>query len=911
MSLRNRHRFSLAVVTAAVVMSATATRASLVQIPPSGSPPSASFDSGALQRVAPSATPPTLLQGLQGYTLVAGKTSALRVYLDDPAIYGATHELLVVLVRPDGGIATLSWSGDEIRAVLPRANAPIVPASLVVRIPGTAIDLVGRYRIEIFLRNQDGQVLYDAAIGAIDALATKDVRVAVDRIWSGFPTKPGEYQAAIDGLDLMSSIWPVRDGIAEFDLSDTAGIRYMLNDNPQQFDAHLGPFFDSAHFRAPGLDFADLGIAYRFPNDGEGSGANASHIHNGLRFSVVVWGAPLGWTYSHESAHIQGLVPPESPHYDGGVHSGDQFIDVADAALGYDPRRHRPWSDTMFDIMFYAGSGNEDSYGLSSWDWEFIRQSLLSLPSTGPTGPVFDWTVLGGSNSFIATAANVDGRREVFALAGGTLNGRSQSAPGGSWNPWAPLSGSGNQGPVEAIRMGDGRLAVFMRAADQSVLHATQTTPGGTWSGFTSLGATTFKGFAVTDNADGRLEVVGVGNDGQLYTNQQTSVGGAFGGWIARGGVSISSRVAAARNADGRVEAFVVGGDGVVYHQWQTVAGGTTWSGYASIHQAGVFDSAVDVAAAPDELGQLTVAIVRSDGSVAVSSQSGPGGGFVTKVPLGGTGAQAGLALARTTDDRLEIFVTRVGATLWHRQQSIGADNTSWTPWQQFDPDTPFASFEVGEESGGSTAAFALQVGGAALYDERGDPAPLEYVGSLSLCRDGPAFDTSGKLRLDAKGIGTDPNPGNDSISFDGEIVLPFDFSVSTFQVETEGVYVRIMNALEDIILDLPLTGAYGGTGTRGWKRAGKSLVYIDRTGSPIAGVKKAKIKPSKLGFSAMRLSFKGTKSTYPIDASDAPLSVSISLGAIGYSRSRNWCGETVFPACTSNNAQTSLRCEQ
>jgi hypothetical protein len=218
---------------------------------------------------------------------------------------------------------------------------------------------------------------------------------------------------------------------------------------------------------------------------------------------------------------------------------------------------------------------------------------------------------------------------------------------------------------------------------------------------------------------------------------------------------------------------------------------------------------------------------------------------------------------------------------------------------------------ERGEEIGGSTGAFAIQVGGVALHDERADPVPLDFVGSLSLCRGGPAFDTGEKLRLDAKSIGADPDPGNDSISFHGEIVLPFDFNLVSFQVETEGVYVRIMNAVEDVILDLALTGAYGGTKTRGWKRAGKSLVYIDRTGSPIAGVKKAKLKPSELGSSAIRFSLKGTKSTYAIDASDPPLSVSMSLGAIGYSRSRNWCGETMFPTCTSNGAQTALRCEQ
>jgi hypothetical protein len=901
-------------VAATLGLGAGSAHATLVQIPPSAEPSTPPSEPGALeQRTPPSVVAPALLQGLQGYTLVAGKTSALRVYLDDASVFGLVHRVEALLVRPDGAIGLLTWTGDEVRAVWPHV-APDVPASLAVRVPGTALDVVGRYRIEVYLLDRDGQLLHDAVLGAIDVLPTKDVRVAADRIWSGFPTKPGEYEAALEGLEIMNRIWPVRDGIAEFDQSATAGIRYMLNDNPQPMDAHLGPFFDSAHFRAPGLDFADLGVAYRFPNEGEGSGANASHNHNGLPFSVVVWGAPLGWVYAHESAHIQGLVPPHSPHSDGGVHSGNQFVDTTDAVFGYDPVRHRTWSDTMFDIMFWAGSGNEDSYGLSSWDWEFVRQSLLSLPSTGPSGPVLDWQSLAGAplQSQLATAANSDGRREAFVLGSdGALHVRAQTT-GGAWGSWVPLSGAGNQGPVRAWRMADGRLAVFVRAADQSVTYRAQVSPGGGWGSWTSLGATSFKGFALAENADGRLEVVGVGNDGQLHTTQQASVGGAFAGWIARGGVSLSAKVAAARNADGRLQAFVVGGDGVVYHKWQTSAGGGTWSDWANLFEA-AFASAIDIDAAPDADGRLTVAIVRSDGTVALRTQSTPGGGFAATVPLGGSGAQAGFSLGTTGDGRLELFVVRSDAKLWHRHQGAPASNDTWTPWAQFGSTSLLPRVALGEYVGNSIGVFAVSAAGNLFYAERADAQPLDMVGSMSRCPGGPRFIAGRKVKLDARNIGADTKPGNDSLSFAGDVDMPLGWHLSTFAADVDGVHVRVTSASDAILLDASLTGAYAGAGTRGWKRAGQGLAYIDRTGSPIEGLKKAKIKPSKGAFNQIRFSLKGTKATYAISPADAPLKLSVSFGAIGFAGARNQCGETAFDvaSCKSNAAQTSVSCAQ
>jgi len=78
----------------------------------------------------------------------------------------------------------------------------------------------------------------------------------------------------------------------------------------------------------------------------------------------------------------------------------------------------------------------------------------------------------------------------------------------------------------------------------------------------------------VARNAEGGLEAFVVGGDGALYHAWQTSPGGGWIDWSSLGGQQLAGGVAVAANADGRLEVFVIGGDGVVYHKWQSAANG-------------------------------------------------------------------------------------------------------------------------------------------------------------------------------------------------------------------------------------------------------------------------------------------------------------------------------------------------
>src|SRR6266536_3170123 len=125
----------------------------------------------------------------------------------------------------------------------------------------------------------------------------------------------------------------------------------------------------------------------------------------------------------------------------------------------------------------------------------------------------------------------------------------------------------------------DGRLEVFGLGLDSALIHVWQNSPGGGWSGFASLGGHLGSAPSVAMNADGRLEVFMLDSGNSLYHIWQMCVGCGWSGWYNLGG-TIGSVPAVANNADGRLDGLVVGVDGVSYHIWQMNGGG--WSGFSA-----------------------------------------------------------------------------------------------------------------------------------------------------------------------------------------------------------------------------------------------------------------------------------------------------------------------------------------
>lgn len=92
-------------------------------------------------------------------------------------------------------------------------------------------------------------------------------------------------------------------------------------------------------------------------------------------------------------------------------------------------------------------------------------------------------------------------------------------------------------------------------------------------------------------NCDGREEAFGRASDMALWHNWQTTPGGSWSGWHSLGGRLISTGLVATVNPTCRVEVIGVGGDGAMWHIYQTTAGGGPWSGWSSLGNRGWFSA--------------------------------------------------------------------------------------------------------------------------------------------------------------------------------------------------------------------------------------------------------------------------------------------------------------------------------
>ncbi|MBI3184366.1 MAG: hypothetical protein HYZ28_19710 [Myxococcales bacterium] len=198
-----------------------------------------------------------------------------------------------------------------------------------------------------------------------------------------------------------------------------------------------------------------------------------------------------------------------------------------------------------------------------------------------PNGGWSGWRFMGAHTLHPpAVARNQDGRLEVFVR--GLDDGMWHSwqlEPSGGWSEWRSLGGVLASAPSAALD-GAGSLSAFHLGTDGRLYVRTQADWG--WTGWEAIGSRKVASLAVAaQNADGRLEVFVRGEDGSLLHAWQHWPGSGFGELYSLGGF-ITSPPAVGRNSDGRLEAFARGGDGALWHLWQMEPSGG-WGGWASL----------------------------------------------------------------------------------------------------------------------------------------------------------------------------------------------------------------------------------------------------------------------------------------------------------------------------------------
>jgi len=286
-------------------------------------------------------------------------------------------------------------------------------------------------------------------------------------------------------------------------------------------------------------------------------------------------------------------------------------------------------------------------------------------------------TALGPHHGEMTMARNSNGNLEAFAIGPGhQLWHEWQWSPGGSWSGWQSLGGY-----VVQIAVGqnkDGRLEAFGIGNDNHVYHIWQSPYGG-WSGWQQLSSLYVRQIAAASNSDGRLEVFAIDAVNGLEDASQTSPGGPWSQWTKEGGYS--RQISVGTNADGRLEVFAIGWDGQIYHDWQGTPGGS-FSGWNPNTLGGYIYQATDLAVARNSSGPLEVFAIDRYGVPYHSWQTWTSSysGFSPWNTLGYSFPRLSeLTVGQNQNGQLEVFGIDPDGNLEHIRQ--GGPYGGWGSW--------------------------------------------------------------------------------------------------------------------------------------------------------------------------------------------------------------------------------------
>jgi hypothetical protein len=274
----------------------------------------------------------------------------------------------------------------------------------------------------------------------------------------------------------------------------------------------------------------------------------------------------------------------------------------------------------------------------------------------------------------------------------------------------------------------DGRLECVTVGSDGNLYDIYQMMPGGEYDGWTSLGQPTGTGLAggvgMSVDPDGRLEATALGTDGSLYDIYQTTAGSDWLGWPSLGqpsSTALAGGVGMAPNANEALVAFTVGKDGNAWYIWQTSPGKAPWSAWSEVGAPPHTSLAGPAGIALNGDGRLEACAVGGDGRLWDMWET-PGGTWSGWESLGApSGLTVGtcMGIGANADGRLEVFSAGSDGNLWHIWQTVMGEGGPWSGWAS-----------LGAPSG--TTVAGASVGVAANADGR-----LEVC---AVCTDGDLY---------------------------------------------------------------------------------------------------------------------------------------------------------------------------
>jgi hypothetical protein len=320
---------------------------------------------------------------------------------------------------------------------------------------------------------------------------------------------------------------------------------------------------------------------------------------------------------------------------------------------------------------------------------------VWSSSQSAPRSSWSSWTDLSGEQiqpGFVASQ-NLSGSVELFGVDGQGNVWTSSQNHGGAWSGWSRLPGVAVAPELAIARNVDGRLELFGVDALDNVWHTWQTLPGGSWSAWSEIqGGQLQPGFVAGQQSDGRLALFGLKAgagvtlpNGNVLTAQQDTPGGSFSdNWTNLSGSLIDARLVVGNTLDGRIQLFGIGQNNDVWSDWQTGNGG--WAGWSDFGGQGIAfypqaqqtpppqPASFTVSASPANVTLTLTANAMSD--IAVVPQNG----FSGSVTLSAAGLPPGVIASfspNPTNSTTSTLTLEEGSTIPPGTYSVTITGTS------------------------------------------------------------------------------------------------------------------------------------------------------------------------------------------------------------------------------------------
>jgi hypothetical protein len=245
------------------------------------------------------------------------------------------------------------------------------------------------------------------------------------------------------------------------------------------------------------------------------------------------------------------------------------------------------------------------------------------------------------------------------------------------WTPQAHWMEMGTQSFKKTVTATnyDGRQEVFGLGQDGQVYHMWQQWVNGPWTAWTTLGGSA-RDITVARNYSTGLEVFAIWTDYSVMTIRENNAPDWNQLWIPLSQAPAALQMDVGTHPDGRLDLYIIGFNHQVYHRWENWTDAAPWNWSA---WEGLGGSVNQIAVGREQNGNLEVFGISTNLGQVLERSGSWGGKFDLGWWYMGFGFAQSIAVGTNSDGRLELFAIFADGALWHQWE--WAPNGSWSDW--------------------------------------------------------------------------------------------------------------------------------------------------------------------------------------------------------------------------------------